>query len=128
MKFIKLTPNLISDDMAGTLAFYRDILGFEITMSVPDAPPFVWFACKSGEVELMWQDRANMAEDMPEFAGHTLGEGALQFIEMEGIRELHAKIKDKVKIVKELHVTFYGMTEFAIHDNNGNLLVFAERE
>jgi hypothetical protein len=37
-------------------------------------------------------------------------------------------MKDKVKVVKELEITFYGATEFTILDNNGYLLTFAEDE
>ncbi len=38
--FVSVTPNLVVRDLAASLAFYR--LGFTISMSVPDAPPYVF--------------------------------------------------------------------------------------
>jgi len=38
-RFTSVTPNLIVRDLAKSLAFYRDVLGFTISMSVPDAAP-----------------------------------------------------------------------------------------
>ncbi len=40
--FVSVTPNLVVRDIARSLAFYRDVLGFTISMSVPDAPPYVF--------------------------------------------------------------------------------------
>ena len=38
----KLTPNLIVSNVERSLAFYRDILGFTVAQTVPDASPFVF--------------------------------------------------------------------------------------
>ena len=38
----KITANLIIEDMDKTIAFYRDTLGFELAMTQPEEPPFVW--------------------------------------------------------------------------------------
>ncbi len=40
--FTSVTPNLIVRDIAKSTAFYRDVLGFEIKQTVPDAEPFVF--------------------------------------------------------------------------------------
>ena len=41
-RFTSVTPNLVVKDVARSLAFYRDVLGFTVAMSVPDAEPFVF--------------------------------------------------------------------------------------
>ena len=40
--FVSVTPNLIVRDIAASTAFYRDVLGFEIKQTVPEAEPFVF--------------------------------------------------------------------------------------
>ena len=39
--FASVTPNLVVRDVAKSTAFYRDVLGFEIKQTVPDAEPFI---------------------------------------------------------------------------------------
>ena len=40
-------------------------------------------------------------------------------------KALYDELKEKVQIAKELHQTFYGQDEFAIFDNNGNILTIS---
>jgi catechol 2,3-dioxygenase-like lactoylglutathione lyase family enzyme len=47
-----LTPNLIVADIERSLAFYRDVLGFSVEQTVPEAPPFVFVIVRSGPVEV----------------------------------------------------------------------------
>ena len=44
----KLTPNLVVADVARSLAFYRDVLGFKVAITVPDAAPYVFAASSHG--------------------------------------------------------------------------------
>ena len=48
----KLTPNLIVSDVSRSIAFYRDVLGFSLAQTVPDAEPFVFAIVRSGDVEI----------------------------------------------------------------------------
>ena len=48
----KLTPNLIVSNVERSIAFYRDVLGFTVTATVPDAAPYVFAAVQSGPVEV----------------------------------------------------------------------------
>ena len=40
--FTKLTANLIVSDVARSVEFYRDVLGFGLGATVPDAAPYVF--------------------------------------------------------------------------------------
>ncbi|HUS72520.1 MAG TPA: hypothetical protein VMY06_05585, partial [Sedimentisphaerales bacterium] len=52
--------------------------------------------------------------------------GSLTFyIEVQDVKGLYAKLKDKVTIVKDMRTTFYGKQEFYIRDCNGYILTFA---
>ena len=52
MKFTDVTPNLIVSDIDRSLAFYRDVLGFGLVTTVPDAAPFVFAWLKRDEVNV----------------------------------------------------------------------------
>ena len=47
------------------------------------------------------------------------------FITVKNVSLLYEELKNKVQIAKELHQTFYGKDEFAIFDNNGNILTIS---
>ncbi|MDD2435819.1 MAG: hypothetical protein PHO63_06190 [Bacilli bacterium] len=50
------------------------------------------------------------------------------FFTVDNIDEIYKELKDKVLIAKNMHNTFYGTKEFAIFDNNGNILTISEQE
>ena len=50
MTFRRLTPMLRTPDLPGTLAFYRDVLGFELASG---APEHGWLALRRDSAELM---------------------------------------------------------------------------
>ena len=126
MTLEKLIPNMMVENVAETVAFYRDVLGFTLIMSVPENNPVDWALMQRGEVEVMFQARASLTEEVPLFEGMPLG-GALTFyIDMQGVEALYEQIRTQVQVVQDLHSTFYGKREFAITDCNGFILTFAE--
>jgi len=122
----KITANLMVESVDDTIAFYKNVLGFEVITTVPDAGPFDWAWMKRGDVELMFQSRPSLSGDIPAFTGKEVGGTFGLYINVEGIQSLYDTIKDKVTIVKDMHTTFYGAREFHIQDNSGYLLSFAE--
>jgi hypothetical protein len=44
----KLTPNLVVSNVARSMSFYRDRLGFSVASTVPDAEPYVFAILRSG--------------------------------------------------------------------------------
>ena len=38
----KMTPNLMVEDVNNTIAFYKDILSFELLATVPETGQFNW--------------------------------------------------------------------------------------
>lgn len=126
MKLKKITPNLMVEDISQTVKFYEDLLGFTLDRSVPDEEPYEWASVKAGEVELMFQARTSLSEDMPLFEGMPVGGTLTLFVRMNGIQELYDRLHNKVELVQDLFETFYGMREFSIKDPNGYILTFAE--
>ena len=122
-----LAPNIFTNDMKATVAFY-ELLGFKITMSVPEeGDDLVWAMMVNGSVTLMFQTYESLADDLPEIS-RTDGGSLLLYINLKDIRGFFDKIKDKATVLKGLEKTFYGATEFSIKDNNGYVLTFAEHE
>ena len=126
MTLTKQTPNMMVEDVNATVEFYRDVLGFNLVMTVPDSGRFDWALVKRDEVEVMFQTRASLSDELPLFEGQAIG-GALTFyIKMDGVEELYETLRPRVTVVKDLNPTFYGTREFSIQDCNGFILTFAE--
>ncbi|MBM4387800.1 MAG: VOC family protein [Deltaproteobacteria bacterium] len=127
MELKKLTPNLMVFNVNSTVEFYRDILGFELVMTVPEKGLFDWAMVRLGAVEIMFQSRSSLSQEIPIMNIRETGGSLTFYIEMAGLDELYAGIKSKLPIVYDLHKTFYGMREFSIKDINGYILTFAEK-
>jgi uncharacterized glyoxalase superfamily protein PhnB len=129
MKFNKITPNLMVADMEKSLKFYRDVLGFTVSQTVPpENPPFIFAWMKRGEAELFLNQHMPAQPGQPDlYAGKAIGGTMAMYIPLEGIEELHNTVANSgVKIAIPLHTEFYGMKEFAVHDPDGYVIIFAE--
>lgn len=121
-----LSPNLMVKDVSETLRFYIDKLRFEKIATVPETEPFLWAMVKSGDVTFMFQQTNSIKEEYPELEKFEQGGGLSFYITITGLQQLFDQLKDKVKILKEIHTTPYGATEFAIEDCNGYILTFSQ--
>jgi lactoylglutathione lyase len=123
----KLTPNLVVSDVDRSVAFYRDVLGFTVQTTVPDAPPFVFAIVTCGGVEIFLNALDAASEEYPAFRDQRIGGTLTLFMEIAGINAAHEALQSKVKIVMPLEKKWYGMTEFAFVDPDGYVITFAER-
>lgn len=121
-----LTPNLMVEDVNQTVDFYKDVLGFDLIATVPEMGQFNWAMMKQGNVEMQFQLRASLTEELPIFKDRAIGGTLTLYIGVEGVEDLHERLKDRVIIVQAMHKTFYGTQEFAIQDSNGFVISFAE--
>jgi uncharacterized glyoxalase superfamily protein PhnB len=122
----KLTPNLMVEDVARTLAFYRDVLGFEVIMTLPEVEPLDFAIVKRDGVELMFQSRSSLSDNVPALSGSPIGASLTFYIEVTGLKDLYQRLRDKVEIVVDLHTTFYGTQEFYFRDVHGYIVSFSE--
>ena len=125
--FQKLTPNLVVADVARSIAFYRDLLGCEVTATVPEAAPYVFATVQSGAVEIFLNSRESVEAEYPSLLERPLGGTLTLFIEVEDVNGLHASLKDRTRVVMPLEKKWYGVTEFAIADPDGWVITFAQR-
>jgi uncharacterized glyoxalase superfamily protein PhnB len=122
----KLTPNLMVEDVARTLAFYRETLDFQVITTLPEQEPFDFAIVQRDGVELMFQSRLSLSENVPALTGSPIGASQTFYIEVTGISDLYESLREKVEIVVDFHTTFYGTQEFYFRDINGYILSFSE--
>lgn len=138
-KFKKLTPDLMVIDVAKTVKFYTDKLGFTLNMLVPEnekstenslteGKEYVYAMVSRDEIFLMFMRKDVYEEDVPALKGAHISASATFYCDVENIGELYNVYKENgVEITKDLSTTWYGMKEFYIKDCNGYILGFAEQ-
>ncbi len=115
------TPILIVPDIAPSLPFWQ-ALGFALSMSVPEAPPFAFAILHRGSIEIMLQTRASVAEDTPAVAQHV--QASVLYLGVELLEPILAAFPDAPVAVAR-RTTFYGADEIFLHDPAGNIVGFA---
>ena len=126
-QFSSLTPNLIVADVERSMAFYRDILGFTVETTVPDASPYVFAILRSGPVEVYLNAPGPAFEEYPVLNGRPIGATLTLFIRITGIQAAYESLKTRVNVVMPLEKKWYGPTEFACTDPDGYVITFAEQ-
>jgi len=127
-KLTGVTPNLITNDIDRATAFYRDVLGFTVTTTVPDAEPFVFVWLQRDGVSIFLNDEKTAKHEAPDATNFVAGQSGVGiFVHIEGVAALWDDVKDRAHVVMPLKDQWYGMTEFSITDPDGYILTFAER-
>ena len=133
MKFTDVTPNLIVSDIDRSLAFYRDVLGFSVVTTVPDAAPFVFVWLQRDDVKVFLNTAGSVKDAMPGLAARPIGGTNTLFMIVEaatpteGIDALFDSVKSQARVVMPLKDQFYGMREFGIEDPDGYVIFAAQR-
>ena len=83
MKFTDVTPNLIVADIDRSLAFYRDVLGFSVIATVPDAAPFVFVMLQRDTVQVFLNTTGSVKDGLPELAERSIGGTNTMFIDLQ---------------------------------------------
>jgi uncharacterized glyoxalase superfamily protein PhnB len=132
----KLTTNMMVENMNDTVDFYSNVLGFEFVMGVPEnsqksvmgrqkGQTLGFALMKRGAVEMMFQAKKSMREEIPGFRGMGVGASLTFYIDVDNVTALYKELRDKVTIIRDMQTTFYGKQEFYIRDCNGYVLTFA---
>lgn len=126
MKLNKLTTELICADVARSLAWYRDVLGFAAAMHVPETLPFVWVRLHRDGVEIDLNQKE--AADNEAFRNATIGGTFAMFIDIEGLDEAHQIVQQKApqSIQGPIKEQFYGSRELTLRDPDGYYITLAE--
>jgi uncharacterized glyoxalase superfamily protein PhnB len=107
-------------DVARTIAFYGDVLGFQCKASFGDPEP-VWCHLVKDDIEIMFNRPP--AEEMAELSARARDFHILYFYP-DDVSGLYEEIASKGHAVSDLRTTAYGMTEFELRDPDGIWLWF----
>lgn len=121
-----VTANIMVKNVTETIAFYKEKLGFQKVLSVPESGDVLNFAILvKDKISIMLQEQHNLIEEYPTLRIEEIKPTFTLFITVSDVAALYEELKDKVTLAKELHKTFYGKDEFAVFDNNGNILTIS---
>ncbi|WP_369417905.1 VOC family protein [Flavobacterium dauae] len=113
MKFKRLTPILYTENITETIKFYTDVLGFTCAEFNEE---WQWASLHKNEIK----PNTHIKFDKISFTGSF-------YFEIENAEEFWNILKNSVEIVYPLETFEWGMTEFAIKDNNGYILQFGSK-
>lgn len=119
-KITAATPVLRVTDVAKSMAFYRDALGF-VGDPFPDKPPYEFAILCHGQTEIMLR---RVAPSGKASCPHDWD----IYIRLDGgkIRELFASLTAQGIVTRRLERMFYGQAEFEITDPDGYAICVAE--
>ena len=130
IKVSGLTPLIQVFDMPTSVAFYRDVMGFEIVMQSQPGDHFGWALLRMDGAELMLNtayeshDRP-AAPDAARWAGH--GDTTLYF-GCPDLDEAYEYLRSKGVAVEKPVVRDYGMKPLSVIDPDGYGLCFQHPE
>ena len=121
-RFSHLNPLFLVQDLIVSCAFYRDKLGFNVEFMYGE-PAFFAGVVRSGiEIYLEY-----CAEREPSRTFRAADGRYDVYIFTDDVEALHQEyIEKKVAILRSLKTQAYGNREFAIQDNSGYVIVFAQ--
>lgn len=117
-----LTPILLVDAIEPCLDFWKR-LGFEVTVEVPEGSALGFVILKNGPVEIMYQTRASVANDIPSMAGFP--SSSVLYIHVSNIDEVIAALGDAPVLIPK-RTTFYGAIEYGVREPGGSAVSFSQ--
>lgn len=130
MSVNSLTPNLMVEDVESTVEWYERVFDAERVATLPpeETENYWWAQVVVDGNALMFQQRGNLEEKLPELEGASLGGSVAFYIDIDDAHSMHDDLESaEVEITQDLHETEYGWLQFAAKDYNGYILWFGER-
>ena len=127
MQIKKLTPNLVVRNVEASLKIYREILGLETAITVPDQSPYVFASVANEAIEIFFNDQKTVAAEYPKLAA-TIGASLTLYMEVDSLQSVLDRVqKAGAKISMPVTDQFYGMKEFAFEDGDGYTITIAQK-
>jgi catechol 2,3-dioxygenase-like lactoylglutathione lyase family enzyme len=124
------TPLIEVFDMPTSVAFYRDLLGFEVVAQSQPGDQFDWGLLRLGMIELMLNTayEAHERPPAPDPARVLAHRDTTLFFGCRDLDAAYAFVRARGLDVKEPTVTAYGMKQLWLRDPDGYALCFQHRE
>ncbi len=112
IEFINFRPNLLVRDIDASIAFYRDVIGFEVRNSTNDGS-FALLGKGLAEVALVQTDNPPAEQ---------------AYLYVRGIEALSQRCKDAgSEIARDLVDHPWGLRDFVVRDPDGHMIGIGER-
>ena len=122
-RITELVPMLLCEDVQETLAFYTDVLGFEVRDRMDDVGRSGWASLQCGGARMMLASPTYIPA-APQVDGRFTQ--ALHYLYVDDVEALHSSVVERGWPATDLVVRFYGMQEFETADPAGHMLVFGQ--
>jgi lactoylglutathione lyase len=127
MQIKRLTPNLIVRNVEASLRFYREMLGLETAITLPDQSPYIFASVSNGSVEIFFNDQTTIAAEYPKLAA-TIGGSLTLYMEVDNLQAVLDRVQQAgAKISMPVTDQFYGMKEFTFEDQDGYTITIAQK-
>jgi hypothetical protein len=123
MRVKKLTPVLYVDAIEPCLEFWTQ-LGFEKTAEVPEGDKLGFVILVKDGIEVMYQTRASVANDIPALKDSPT-RGSFLFLEVDDIDAIDRLFGGNGYVIPR-RKTFYGADEVIVREPAGNVVCFAQ--
>lgn len=114
-------PLLVVYDMPTSLAFYRDLLGFEVRARAPEGPVTHWAMLRHGEMYLMLNTKYEFDHERPAVPDTTNGrEDVTLYFTCDDADAAYSELKAKGwPHLSEPSTAPYGMRQLYLRDPDG---------
>lgn len=118
----RITPVLLVEAIEPCLPFW-EAQGFDVQTTVPHGDGLGFAILEKSGLEIMYQTRASVAEDLPALADAPTA-GTFLFLE---VMDLDATIEalGDAPVLFPRRKTFYGMEEIGVREPGGHAVTFA---
>ena len=121
----KITALLLVDEIEPCVRFWKERLGFEVAIEVPEGNKLGFVSLQKSGVELMYQSYASVEKDTAFSAqGYAKGPTFL-YIEVDSLDDMITATTGATVVMPE-RKTFYGAREIGVKDPAGHVLTFAQ--
>jgi uncharacterized glyoxalase superfamily protein PhnB len=121
-QFKRIVPLLQVADMGMTLAYYREVLGFELDFAWPSEDP-KWAQVSRSEISFQFTFDLGTSSGL--FIAEK-GNGVVFYIMVDNVDAVYAELAARgAIIVQEVH-EFGGRKQFSVADLNGYVIAFSQ--
>jgi catechol 2,3-dioxygenase-like lactoylglutathione lyase family enzyme len=126
IKITYLTPLIQVFNMPRSLAFYRDILGFEVVMDSGNGDDSSWIWIRKDDCSLMLNDQYEPGDvpDAPPTERVRWHDDTALYLGCEDVDGAHEYLVSKGLSVEPPHVASYGMKQLNLKDPDGYNICF----
>ena len=123
----KLTPLMQVFDMRRSVAWYRDVLGFEVLQTHEPDGHLHWAMLKLGDALLMLNSKYDDDEQLSARPSHVEGHGDLTlYFDCPNVVEAYEHLLSKGCDITAPVTRFYGMKQVTVVDPDGFELCFQQ--